>query len=202
MIDTIKFQSPALQRIVNEPDVAFLLARMKRHAPHMYHHSLRVAGLFEMFWSGFELTDKARTTALRSVLLHDIGCIHIAKELLDQPHEQHTIIGIEILSSLIKEGRIDKDLVLYHHENMDGTGFPFGLDWRALSPFVRSLRIIDDFDIWSGGLYTELAVSVAMDELFMWSDVLFEREKLEQFHRMMKEAIKTKPTQIEAISRL
>src|SRR5690606_15661617 len=110
MLNQIKYQSHTLQQVVAEPDVAFLLARMKRHAPHMYHHSLRVAGLFEMYWSSKELEDNFRMVALRSALLHDIGCIHIPVEQLDEPHERHTIIGIEILSNMIKEGRIDKDL--------------------------------------------------------------------------------------------
>ncbi len=202
MLTPIQFQSPALQQIVAEPDVAFLLARMKRHAPHMYHHSLRVAGLFEMYWSGIELEDKARNAAMRSVLLHDIGCIHIPLEQLKEPHEQHTLIGIEILSNMIKEGRIDKDLVLYHHENMDGTGFPFGMTWRGLSPLVRSLRIVDDFDVWSGGVYTELSIAVAMDELYMWSDIQFDRDILERFHGLLLETVAKRPTQIEAIYKM
>jgi HD-GYP domain-containing protein (c-di-GMP phosphodiesterase class II) len=202
MSERIKFQSSTLQQIVAEADVAFLLARMRRHAPHMFHHSLRVAGLFEMYWDGIEITENARIVALRSVLLHDIGCIHIPREQLNEPHERHTLIGIEILSSMIKEGRIDKDLILYHHENLDGTGFPFGMNWKGLSPMVRSLRIVDDFDVWSGGMYTELSISVAMDELYMWSDIQFDRYILERFNKIIQEAIQQKPTQIDAISRM
>ncbi len=202
MLDQIKYQSPTLQQVVAEPDVSFLLARMKRHAPHMYHHSLRVAGLFEMYWSGRELEDNLRTVALRSVLLHDIGCIHIPIQQLDEPHERHTVIGIEILSSMIKEGRIDKDLVLYHHENLDGTGFPFGMNWKGLSPLVRSLRIIDDFDVWSGGLYTDLSISVALEELYMWRDIQFDRDILDRFQSVLLAAMEEQPTKIDAISRM
>jgi len=202
MINTIHYKSPVLQRIVAEGDVSFLLARMRRHAPHMYHHSLRVAGLFEMLWADMELSEHTREIALRSALLHDIGCIHIPGEQLNKPHERHTLTGIETLSSMIREGRMDKDMVLYHHENLDGTGFPFGVDWKGLSPFVRTLRIIDDFDVWSGGIYTELSVSVAMDELYIWDDIHFDGKWLERFNRMIIEAIREIPQELDQLSRM
>ena len=92
--------------------------------------------------------------------------------------------------------------MLYHHENLDGTGFPFGLKWRCLSAFVRTLRIVDAFDIWSRGLYTELAVTLAMEELYLWSGILLDEQWLDRFHQLISETIRSKPLQLDAISRM
>lgn len=202
MLKRIQYPSPVLQKIVEEPDVRFLLARLERHAPHIYHHSLRVAGLFEMLWSDKKLEEPTRTVALRSVLLSDVGYIHIPKDQLEEPHMEHTLIGAEMLESFIKEGRVDRDILLYHHENLDGTGFPYGFNWKSLSPFVQTLRIIDSFDLKSGGIYKEFTVSMVMEELYVWSDIIFDGAWLRRFHRMMNRALETQPTQIAIISQL
>ena len=87
MTTKIDYQSPGLQKIVAEKDVQFLLTRLHRHVPEVYHHSLRVAGLFELLWANEELAPETRERALRSVLLHDIGYIHIPREKVYEPPE-------------------------------------------------------------------------------------------------------------------
>lgn len=202
MIPFIQHPSLDLQKIAAEGDVHFLLARLNRHAPHLYKHSLRVAGLFELLWSDVDLAPETRNKVLRSALLHDIGCIHIPKEELDEAPKDHTKIGVNMLASMIQEGRIDEEMILYHHENMDGTGFPFAVNWTKLSPFVRSLRIVDSFDWWAGGLYTELAVHVAMEDLFQWSGVIFDEQWLDRFNHVITDVIRTNPMHLDEISRL
>jgi putative nucleotidyltransferase with HDIG domain len=201
MMEAIHYKSPLLQRIVAEGDVRFLLARLQRHAPDIYHHSLRVAGLFDLLWSERDIVYD-RETALRSALLHDIGCIHTPREELHTPPEQHTKDGADLLGEMIRQGRVDREMILYHHENLDGTGYPFGVGWKRLSPSVRTLRIIDAFDHWAGGIYTELAVSVAMEDLYRWADVQFDSLWLERFHKMIRQAVRDIPQELDRLSRM
>lgn len=202
MIPFIQHPSLDLQEIAAEGDVHFLLARLNRHAPQLYRHSLRVAGLFELLWADVDLAPETRSKAMRSALLHDIGCIHIAREELTEAPIDHTKIGVDMLSPMIGEGRIDEEMILYHHENIDGTGFPFGVDWKKQSPFVRTLRIVDSFDWWAGGMYTELAIRVAMEDLYQWRGVIFDESWLDRFHQVIIDAVKTDPMHLDEISRL
>lgn len=201
MMNTIHYKSPLLMQIVAEGDVRFLLARLQRHAPEIYRHSLRVAGLFDLMWSEHDIVYD-RETALRSALLHDIGCIHTPREQLDHVPENHTRAGADILAEMIRQGRVDSEMILYHHENLDGTGFPFGVGWKRLSPYVRTLRIIDAFDHWSGGIYTDLAVTVAMEDLYRWAEIQFDGQWLDRFHKMIRQAVRDIPQDLEHLSRM
>lgn len=195
------FPTENLKRLSSEGDVQFLLARLRKQAPNVYRHSLRVAGLYEMLWLDVEVPWETRERMLRSVLLHDTGYIHMSKNEPKEPHPHHTLIGAELLSAMIDEGKVDKEIILYHHENMDGTGF-LGVNWRKLSPYVRTLRIVDDFDLWTKGMYNKSSVTAAMEELYLWSGVLLDEHWLERFNRMMNAIVSNAPSQLEKLSRL
>ena len=70
-------------------------------------------------------------------LLHDIGKIGLSADLLNNPHGRlsddmlaevrlHPMMGVAVLRDFdIPQSVID--FVLYHHEKIDGSGYPFGL---------------------------------------------------------------------------
>ena len=75
----------------------------------------------------------------------------IPTEILEKPDKlttdefeimkQHCIIGYNILSDL----NIDdiRDIATFHHEKLDGSGYPFGLKTKDLSPEARIVAISD-----------------------------------------------------------
>lgn len=86
-----------------------------------------------------------------SGILHDIGKVAIPVEILEKPGKltneefeiikQHAIIGYDILSNL----NIDdiRDIATLHHEKIDGSGYPFGLDEKKLSVEMRIMAVAD-----------------------------------------------------------
>lgn len=92
--------------------------------------------------------------------LHDIGKIHIldiigSEESYDANNEEtkeiweqikkHTIVGHDMLFGK----QINAHALLgikYHHENFDGSGYPFGVTGYKIHPFSRIIRVIDSFD--------------------------------------------------------
>jgi len=89
-------------------------------------------------------------------LLHDIGKCKIDPAILDKPSglseneweimRQHPQIGYDMLATTDSVGEIALDIVLHHHENMRGDGYPDGLEPERLSPLVRIVTIADCFD--------------------------------------------------------
>jgi HD-GYP domain-containing protein (c-di-GMP phosphodiesterase class II) len=90
-----------------------------------------------------------------AALLHDIGKIGIADELLRKPAalspdeyvemQRHPLIGAAILgASPFLAGAIPG--ILHHHERWDGTGYPNGLAGEAISLAGRVLAVVDTFD--------------------------------------------------------
>lgn len=90
-----------------------------------------------------------------AALLHDIGYVGVPMDkytrmniinLADiQKIRYHPVIGAEILrkSSLFSKYA---DIILYHHENWNGTGYPFGLSGNQIPFYSRIIQIADTFD--------------------------------------------------------
>jgi HD-GYP domain-containing protein (c-di-GMP phosphodiesterase class II) len=87
--------------------------------------------------------------------IHDIGKLSISEHILNKPTrltaaefafvKQHAEIGTQLLAPLGLDSRI-ADIVYYHHENYDGSGYPRGLAGEGIPLFARMVRIWDSFD--------------------------------------------------------
>ena len=93
--------------------------------------------------------------AMTRLELHDIGKIGISGGILrktgpltaDEMAEirRHPEIGIGILSPLLDD-RTALDVVLYHHEAWDGSGYPAGLAGEDTPVAARVAAVADAFD--------------------------------------------------------
>ena len=87
--------------------------------------------------------------------LHDIGKVVIAPEIIDKKGpltteeygimKEHTASGYRMLSMVKEFARITKG-VLYHHERMDGKGYPEGLTGRHIPIEARIIGMVDAYD--------------------------------------------------------
>lgn len=88
-------------------------------------------------------------------LLHDIGKIGIADEILRKPDsltpneynemQQHPVVGAQMLKG-VNVLRPALPYILYHQERYDGQGYPFGLRGDAIPIEGRLLTVADTFD--------------------------------------------------------
>jgi putative nucleotidyltransferase with HDIG domain len=87
--------------------------------------------------------------------LHDIGKIGIRDNVLLKPGrltdqeraliEEHPRIGLNIVQYVDLADEV-KDLVLGHHEKLDGSGYPDGLSGEQISIFARIGAVADIYD--------------------------------------------------------
>ncbi|CAN5383722.1 hypothetical protein BH09PLA1_BH09PLA1_23380 [soil metagenome] len=90
-----------------------------------------------------------------AAILHDIGKIHIPDEILKKPGpldgqerflmKQHTLFGERILSKRPFFERARK-IARSHHENLDGSGYPDGLQGTEIPIDARIVRVVDVYD--------------------------------------------------------
>lgn len=90
-----------------------------------------------------------------SALLHDIGKIAIPDSILLKPGrltddefsviKQHPAIGYELLKDLPDVQKI-LPVVRWHHERIDGSGYPDGLSGDDIPLLVRIVSLADAFD--------------------------------------------------------
>ncbi len=90
-----------------------------------------------------------------AAILHDIGKAYIPKEILYKKGpldelewekiKQHPLNGVAMLIDSNIPSFVKK-AVLHHHENFDGTGYPFNLEKENINILARIMRVIDVFD--------------------------------------------------------
>lgn len=101
------------------------------------------------------MEDKALEGVRLGGLLHDLGKIAVPDRVLHKPGaldrkefdlvRQHPEVGAEILRPLRAfEG--PEPAVLHHHENFDGTGYPYGLKGSEIPLAARVVAVADAFD--------------------------------------------------------
>lgn len=118
-------------------------------------HSLNVANYSWLTALEMGLSEQEADTVYHSGLLHDIGKIAMQDNILGnlgnlgpqdfETIKKHPVIGARILSplSFLADAA---ELILYHHERYDGSGYPEGLTGRAIPAGSRILAVSDSFD--------------------------------------------------------
>jgi putative two-component system response regulator len=131
-------------------------------------HSLRVTVYATRLARQLSMSESEIKTIEQGVLLHDIGKIGIPDALLRKPGQltpeefvlmqKHPEIGCRILSS-IKFLKGAAQLVLHHHEQYDGNGYPQRLKGDAIYPGARIFAIADALDDLTANCPFQAAVS-------------------------------------------
>ncbi|GLS46518.1 HD-GYP domain-containing protein [Methylobacterium brachythecii] len=118
-----------------------------------YQHCMLVAGLAAALalHVGFSASD--RLHLVRSALIHDIGKAKIPLKILNKPGRldddemrimrTHAALGHALLIKATGFDAQTLDVVLHHHEMLDGSGYPDGLKGDAISDRVRLITICD-----------------------------------------------------------
>jgi len=118
-------------------------------------HNLRVT-LFAVKLGETAGLEKDQITALiKGSFLHDVGKIGIRDDTLLKPSslskkeyedvKQHVILGKRIVRN-VRWLEDAVDILLYHHENFDGSGYPSGLKGEKIPLLARVFCIADVFD--------------------------------------------------------
>ena len=149
--DEVRRTAEQLRRTV-EGAVLAMSHVVETRDPYTAGHERRVAELATAIGEEMGM-DGAVLNGLRlGSLIHDIGKIAVPAEILAKPGrlsqvefnliKQHAQAGYEILS-VIDFGRPVAEMVLQHHERLDGSGYPHGLGAADLLPEARVLAVAD-----------------------------------------------------------
>ena len=118
-------------------------------------HSARVALVADRICEHLGLDAHERRCLRRGALLHDVGKLGVSNQILDKPgrldaaqwaavqrHAHHTE---QILGRISAFGALAR-IAGAHHEKLDGTGYPRGLDARHIRLETRIITTADIFD--------------------------------------------------------
>jgi putative nucleotidyltransferase with HDIG domain len=118
-------------------------------------HSERVTKIAFAISRAAGVSKSERDIILRAGPLHDIGKLGIPNEILDKPGaltlqeknivQEHAHLGARILEPISAYTDIMR-IVLEHHENYDGSGYPDGLAGEQISFYSRIFSVADCYD--------------------------------------------------------
>ncbi|HEX3629640.1 MAG TPA: HD-GYP domain-containing protein [Candidatus Dormibacteraeota bacterium] len=136
--------------------IAALAAAVEARDENTRGHNQRVAELAVQIGRAMELPNDTLRTLARAGLLHDVGKIGIPDSILSKPGsldpdewtviKRHPEMGHAILA------RVDRlhheaEIVIAHHERVDGSGYPRGLRGDQIPLEARILAVADTYDV-------------------------------------------------------
>uniref|UniRef100_UPI00359F3E0E HD-GYP domain-containing protein n=2 Tax=Jeotgalibaca porci TaxID=1868793 RepID=UPI00359F3E0E len=157
-------------------------------------HSLNVARYAVSIAEEMNLSRGSIDIIRTGALLHDIGKIGIPEDILmkngkltDEEYktiQSHPEIGYQMINHIDdyrKNGVLD--IVRYHHERYDGTGYPEGLKGRDIPLFARIVAVADAFDaMTSKRVYRdEFDMAYTLDQLVKNKSKQFDPEITDAF---------------------
>jgi response regulator RpfG family c-di-GMP phosphodiesterase len=127
--------------------------------------------------------------------LHDVGKIGVREAVLRKPMRltedeylhimEHTVIGEQILSPLLKDHPQVLQVVRSHHERFDGRGLPDALAREAIPQLARIVTVADAFDAMTTGrpYISARTPQAALEELRSEAGKQFDPDLVAAFER-------------------
>lgn len=152
---TIQLAANAVVDEIEKLGLASWVDTVRMHHNQTYQHCLLVTGVAVAFANHLRLSRADRERLSFAGMLHDIGKARIPVAILEKPSSldfaemtemrNHPRYGFEMLSNPQVVSAEMLDMVVHHHEYLDGSGYPHGLRAHEISDLVRMITISDIF---------------------------------------------------------
>lgn len=138
---------PVLFDLLHAGDLVECLAVLQREGHNESRHAVAVSLIAASIgkWMGLDRPALSRLTM--AALLHDAGKVYVPPGLLEKREldpsafdliKTHTVYGYKMINETVGLGRQHALVALQHHERLDGSGYPLGIDGsRHHARFVR-----------------------------------------------------------------
>jgi HD-GYP domain-containing protein (c-di-GMP phosphodiesterase class II) len=197
--------------IMDNPDAALVVGDLAAADQYIYRHSVNVTALGLLLaraqfrrngWVDYrgqrryDRIDQRLATLGLGLLLHDIGKMAVPAPVLNKPGpldddewdlmRSHPEAGAALLGTSTMSPLVTA-VVRDHHERMDGSGYPRGIEGADIHPFARLAAVADVYDaITSARPYQEAAPPRAGVKVIADGErTAFDPEVVETFRRVV-----------------
>lgn len=153
--EIVNISNKLAEYLIDNRSILQELVMIKYMHNYTYSHCMNVAVISAQL--GVELClmeDEIKALVLGS-LLHDLGKTAIPTAILDKPSKlsndefniikEHPTNGFKLLSTTDLDRR-SFDIVIQHHEKLDGSGYPYHLVEDEIHPLSKIVAVADIFD--------------------------------------------------------
>lgn len=179
--------------VIEQKELMFNISGVRQKSENIYSHSLNVCSLSVLIALQLKLPkNKVRDIAVGS-LLHDIGYNYIPLDLKDTNLERYTTEELREIKKHVIYGymavekekwlsSVAKDIILSHHEYLDGSGYPFHLTNSKMKVGSKIVSICNEFDcLVYGRLNPPMKVHQAIDYIVSQSGRKFDLDIVTKF---------------------
>lgn len=168
------------------------LLDIKNDKNYVYKHCISVCIFATVIGIACGMNEEQLENLAVAGLLHDIGKLEIKRKVLYSKNKfsqkdmdemkKHPLIAYEELKEYTMVSSVSRNSILFHHENMNGTGY-YGITEEKLGIFPRILRIADVYDSLTALKKYRDASSPAdaIEYLMANINTLFDKNIVEQF---------------------
>jgi HD-GYP domain-containing protein (c-di-GMP phosphodiesterase class II) len=185
--------SPMIESVLRNPDASMWLARLKDKDDYIYRHSIGCSIWAVALGRQIGLPRHDIRSLAIGTLLFDIGKTKLPKSLLTKKTDltleerelvkKHVDDGIEAVSKMHGVSPDVLDIIKYHHERLDGSGYPYKLSGKNIPIMARIAAIVDCYDAMTSERHWVQASSpsIVIRKLYAWRGKLFQSELVEEF---------------------
>ncbi len=185
------------ESMIRNPDALVCFAQLKRKDEYTALHSLRVCILALALGRQLSLTEAQLNALGIGALLHDIGKMRVPDEILRKTDtltaaefeiiKRHVVWGVELLENAEQVPRPSLEIVRFHHERYDGSGYADGLKGGEIGVFGMIGGIVDHYDAITSdrGYRCGIPSHTALKELYPLRGKLFHPVLVEKFIQCM-----------------
>ncbi len=145
-----------VEQVLDRGVLSLDLTDLRSFDGYTYAHSVNVAVIACVIGFGLKLNSEELEQLVTAGLLHDLGKLVIPREILNKPArltneeydlmKTHSTLSYELIKERWDISANVKAAVLYHHENVDGSGYPDGREGDQTSLFTKILHVADVYD--------------------------------------------------------
>lgn len=180
-----------IRNILEEDGVIEKIFDIKGRSSDIYEHSINVCSLATIVALKMKLPQQTVHDIGVSCLLHDLGLRYLTIEYENQnldmlseaeygEYKKHPVYGYSALRSENWISNASKNMILYHHERLDGSGYP--LRATEIPKECRIIQICDAFDEMICGIGCERSkVYEAVEYLKTFRNIKFDGEIVDIF---------------------
>ena len=166
--------------------------------PYTAGHQERVSDLARMIAKEMGLTADLQDFVSTASIIHDLGKVSVPSELLSKPTKLtelefnlikvHSQAGYNILKDIDFPWPV-ADVVLQHHERMNGSGYPKHLQGEAILLEARILAVADVVEAISSNrpYRPALGISSALDEISKNKGILYDANVVDACLKLFRE---------------
>jgi len=180
-------QSFANLKKVTDATIQAIALTVEKRDPYTSGHQRRVAKLTRAIAEAIGLSEDQIEGTHVAASIHDIGKISLPAEILSKPIQlseieisliqAHAQAGYDILKGLDFPWPI-ADIIIQHHERMDGSGYPRGLSGDRISIEARIIGVADVVETMSSHrpYRPSMGIEKALEEITLNSGTLYDSQ--------------------------